>query len=111
QQSLFKITYFTSVFNYTYEGGRKMADTNGSGSIVLLDVVGSDKVSQAFKDKVVQIASDLGTNPNFLMAVMSFESGGTFSPSIKNAAGSGAVGLIQFMPPTAKGLGTSTAAL
>ncbi|OLE54143.1 MAG: hypothetical protein AUG51_09935 [Acidobacteria bacterium 13_1_20CM_3_53_8] len=88
-----------------------MADTNGSGSIVLLDVVGSDKVSQAFKDKVVQIASDLGTNPNFLMAVMSFESGGTFSPSVKNAAGSGAVGLIQFMPPTAKGLGTSTAAL
>lgn len=41
------------------------------------------------------------------MAAMAFESGETFSPSIKNAAGSGAVGLIQFMPSTAKALGTS----
>jgi hypothetical protein len=42
---------------------------------------------------------------------MAFESGETFSPSKRNAAHSGAVGLIQFMPPTAFGLGTSTAAL
>lgn len=79
--------------------------------IVLVNVPGSDRVSQEFKDKVMQIADRLGVNPNFLMAVMSFESGGTFSPSIKNAAGSGAVGLIQFMPATAAGLGTSTQAL
>ena len=39
---------------------------------------------------------------------MHFETGGTFSPSIRNAAGSGATGLIQFMPSTAKGLGTTT---
>lgn len=39
---------------------------------------------------------------------MAFETGGTFSPSIKNAAGSGAVGLIQFMPKTAKALGTTS---
>jgi len=39
---------------------------------------------------------------------MSFETGGSFSPSQKNMAGSGATGLIQFMPSTAKGLGTST---
>ena len=45
------------------------------------------------------------------MACMAFESGETFSPSIKNAAGSGATGLIQFMPSTARGLGTSTEAL
>ena len=42
------------------------------------------------------------------MAVMSFETGGTFNPGIANAAGSGATGLIQFMPSTAAGLGTST---
>ena len=88
-----------------------MPDENGSGGITLLDIPGSQKVSQTFKQKLVQIAADLGTNPNFLMAVMSFESGETFSPSIKNAAGSGAVGLIQFMPATAKQLGTSTQAL
>jgi len=41
---------------------------------------------------------------------MSFESGGTFSPSVKNPV-SGATGLIQFIPNTARGLGTSTAEL
>ena len=45
------------------------------------------------------------------MAVMSFETGGTFNPGIRNAAGSGATGLIQFMPSAAAGLGTSTQAL
>lgn len=48
---------------------------------------------------------------SYLMACMAFESAETFSPSIKNAAGSGATGLIQFMPSTAKGLRTTTAAL
>jgi peptidoglycan hydrolase-like protein with peptidoglycan-binding domain len=76
--------------------------------VVLIDVPGSDRVTQGFKDKVIKIASDLKTNPNFLMAVMSFESGGSFSPSKKNMAGSGAVGLIQFMPTTARALGTTT---
>jgi peptidoglycan hydrolase-like protein with peptidoglycan-binding domain len=77
----------------------------------LINVPGSENTSQVFRDRVGQIAERLGTNPNFLMAVMSFESGGTFSPSVLNQAGSGAVGLIQFMPRTARHLGTSTAAL
>lgn len=42
-----------------------------------------------------------------LMSCMAFESAETFSPTIRNAAGSGAVGLIQFMPATAQGLGTT----
>jgi peptidoglycan hydrolase-like protein with peptidoglycan-binding domain len=84
---------------------------NETNNVALLAVPGVEKVSDAFKQKVIQIASDLRINPNFLLAVMSFESGETFSPSIKSAAGSGAVGLIQFMPATAKSLGTSTAAL
>lgn len=66
------------------------------------------KVSPAFKMKVVQVCSELGVNVDFLMACMAFETGETFSPSIKNAAGSGATGLIQFMPATARALGTST---
>jgi hypothetical protein len=41
------------------------------------------------------------------MACIAWESGETFSPSIKNGAGSGAVGLIQFMPATARGMGTT----
>jgi hypothetical protein len=44
------------------------------------------------------------------MSCMAFESAGTFSPKIKNPI-SKAVGLIQFMPPTAEALGTTTSAL
>jgi peptidoglycan hydrolase-like protein with peptidoglycan-binding domain len=77
----------------------------------LVHVPGIENTSEAFRNKVIAIASELQTDPNFLMAVMSFESGATFRPDIKNAAGSGAVGLIQFMPKTAQNLGTSTAAL
>lgn len=77
----------------------------------LASVPGIENVSEAFKQKVVQIAEDLKTDPNYLMAIMSFETGGTFSPSVRNQAGSGAVGLIQFMPSTARDLGTSSQAL
>lgn len=66
-----------------------------------------NRVSQEFRAKVEAIASGLSVDPNHLMAIMAFESGRTFSPSIKNMAGSGATGLIQFMPKTAVGLGTS----
>lgn len=40
------------------------------------------------------------------MVVMSFETGGSFSPSERN--GIGATGLIQFLPGTPRGLGTTT---
>lgn len=76
----------------------------------LVNVPGIEKVSEKFKEKVLQIAADLGTDPNFLMAIMSFESGHSFSPKKKNPL-SGATGLIQFMPKTAIGLGTTIAAL
>lgn len=73
-------------------------------------VVGMDNTSQSFRQKVVQIATRIQVKPIFLMAVMSFETGGTFSPKIRNPA-SGATGLIQFIAPTAAGLGTSLSAL
>jgi len=69
------------------------------------------KVSSTFRDRVLWIAETLEVDPDYLMACMAWESGETFAPDIKNAAGSGATGLIQFMPSTAKSLGTSTAAL
>lgn len=68
-------------------------------------------VSKAFANRVIEIGATLKVDPNYLMACMAFESSQTFSPSIKNAAGSGAVGLIQFMPSTAQALGTTTAQL
>lgn len=69
------------------------------------------KVSATFKERVLWIANDLGFDVNDLMDCMAFESGETFSPSVRNAAGSGATGLIQFMPSTARSLGTTTEAL
>jgi len=61
-------------------------------------------VSEEFDGQVKKIASDLGADPEHLLQVMAFETGGTFDPAQKNKAGSGAVGLIQFMPETAKAL-------
>lgn len=66
------------------------------------------KVSAGFRHKVVdEIAPAIRVDPSLLMACMAFESGETFSPSIRNAAGSGAVGLIQFMPSTCAALGVT----
>lgn len=65
------------------------------------------KVSPKFKEKIIQICKNLDISADFLMASMAFETGKTFSPSIENGAGSGAVGLIQFMPSTAIRLKTS----
>jgi hypothetical protein len=62
---------------------------------------------KAFTDKVKRIADDLEINPNWLMAVMNFESG--LRADIVNSIG--ATGLIQFMPNTAKSLGTTTSEL
>ena len=72
------------------------------------------KVPPEFRWRVVEICKGFkwqDSQASDLMACMAFESGETFSPSIKNAAGSGATGLIQFMPSTAVGLDTTTAQL
>jgi hypothetical protein len=66
------------------------------------------KVSSVFRDRVWWICDTLQFNPDDLMTCMAWESGRTFSPSKRNLAGSGATGLIQFMPATARSLGTTT---
>jgi hypothetical protein len=66
-------------------------------------------VSPIFAKGVIGMSRRLAVpDPSYLMSCMAFETGETFSPSIRNAAGSGAVGLIQFMPQTAHLLGTTT---
>ena len=69
------------------------------------------RVSQEFRAKVREIAAELRLDPDWLMSVMAWETGESFEPYEPNRADSGAVGLIQFMPSTAKDLGTSTQAL
>lgn len=69
------------------------------------------RVPRPFIDRVLDICQGFNwyqDAPSDLMSCIAFESGETFSPSVKNMAGSGATGLIQFMPQTAIGLGTTT---
>jgi hypothetical protein len=66
------------------------------------------RVSQEFRGRVLDIAIDLDIPVDFLMACIAFESGRSFRADKRNLAGSGATGLIQFMPATALALGTTT---
>jgi hypothetical protein len=68
------------------------------------------EVDAAFEVVVTRISQELQPSVDFLMVAMACESAGTVNPSVLNAAGSGAVGLIQFMPSTARDLGTTTGA-
>lgn len=69
--------------------------TKGSAKQITAEVV----------NKIKDISERLNCNPQDLMAVINAESG--FNPQAKNKR-SGATGLIQFMPRTARALGTST---
>ena len=86
-------------------------ELRGGGEVsrpTVREIAWGAKVSRTFKDRVLWIADTLRVNPDDLMSCMAWESGETFSPSKKNMAGSGATGLIQFMPSTARALGTTT---
>ena len=65
-------------------------------------------VTPEFLTEVNAMAERLDTRPEYLLSAMSFETGGSFNPGVKNGLGSGATGLIQFMPKTAPELGTTT---
>jgi hypothetical protein len=67
-------------------------------------------VTPEFLRAVEGVASRTGAKPEELMGVMSLESNGTFRSGVANPD-THATGLIQFMPKTAQGLGTTTAEL
>lgn len=64
---------------------------------------------QGFEKKVRQVAAQLQVPPEWLMTVMYAES--RFDPAVFNRKGSGAVGLIQFMPVTAREMQVSAEGL
>jgi hypothetical protein len=69
------------------------------------------KVNNEFRQRLMEICREFGwsqDHASWLMSCMAFETGETFSPRVTNGAGSGAVGLIQFMPSTAEYLGTDS---
>lgn len=72
--------------------------------------------------KIVEVAEQVGAHPYDLANLINWESGRTFDPRVQSGKGvttfipdgekpGPAVGLIQFIASTAKGLGTSRAAL
>ena len=88
----------------------------------ILKVRGIDRLTSEELHSFLACADALGIDPDWLACVVSFETGGSFSPAQRNHWAekdaekrglpySGAVGLIQFMPATAKYLGTTTASL
>jgi len=67
-----------------------------------------------FAQKIKQVAANINADPIDLATLISFETAGTFSPSIRGPVVKGrgrAVGLIQFMPETSRELGTTSEAL
>jgi len=62
--------------------------------------------TQEFFNELSEISKRVGIPIEHLIAIINFETGGTFNPAIKSGTSS-AVGLIQFMPLTAGGLGTT----
>lgn len=76
----------------------------------VVGVRGNPHVTPEFLREMEGVAQRVGARPEDLMAVMALESARTFSPDVQNPD-TRATGLIQFMPETARGLGTSTEAL
>jgi Transglycosylase SLT domain len=99
-----------SDWNLTVAAVADLQSTFDAPTLSAIELAWGKKVDRAFKEKVIAISAKLGIDPNHLMAAMAFESARTFRADIVNP-GSGATGLIQFMPSTAKSLGTTTAKL
>jgi peptidoglycan hydrolase-like protein with peptidoglycan-binding domain len=82
-------------------GNEPAPSTTPLGKSGIIAVRGLEKTSNAFRNKLVQVSNALNVSPDWLASVISFETGGTFSPSAQNRY-TKATGLIQFMPSTAK---------
>lgn len=106
------------------DGPAQAAHTNGTSPTTTVGAAtapSTDKAAEIITaypsaapiaNEIVALAAKLEMpDAGWLANLMNFETGGTFDPSTKNALGSGATGLIQFMPFTARSLGTTTPAL
>jgi hypothetical protein len=103
-------TYRSRPMSLSGRTARAFDDDAGMPAATPTPIAWGAKVSNEFRVQVRNIARILRCDPNHLLAAMAFETGETFSPSIRNRV-SGATGLIQFMPRTAERLGTTTDAL
>jgi hypothetical protein len=115
--------WYEGFFEGLAQMGRDMTNTINKAADYVGDLIGdavgaigslitgdyTPNVSKEFEEAARRTSANIGIPYEYLMAVMGFETGGTFSPSERNMAGSGATGLIQFMPSTARDMfGIST---
>jgi hypothetical protein len=70
-------------------------------AMTLHAVNGLDRTTEDFRRRLAATAVALDVDPTMLAAIISFETGGTFRADIRNPQ-SNAVGLIQFLPSTAR---------
>ena len=93
-----------SVYKLTH-GGKDYHEYNGTVKPAEQNAVTAGNSRQVFKNKnftkekaesIARVTKNIGVDPNDLAAVISFETGGTFNPNIRNPKSS-ATGLIQFM--------------
>ena len=112
--SLTKTGLLTYIDTLVKQNAGDDLNVNTTSKIDYSKIIYSTVLSNEFIDSVWWMAEQL-RHPlvstldltNDFIGCMAWESAETFSPSIKNAAGSGATGLIQFMPATARGMGTT----
>jgi len=102
---------------YPFAGGVSIPD-NGPGPTTKAEEIHAayPLCSIELAEEIIAVSGRLGIpDAGWLANLINFESGQTFSPTAKgavlNKAGDTAVGLIQFIPKTARGLGTSSEAL
>lgn len=88
-------------FGFTFHSVAKKPNT----TLHYSELVPADQRVQ-FCEAVTVTAERLHVDPNWLMVVFRFETAGAFRANTRNKY-SGAVGLIQFIPTTAKRLGTT----
>src|SRR6185369_11188919 len=92
---------------------RALGRAGGQGLIMprsVLGVRGIESLTGTDLYWLARVADAVGTDLDYLATVIGFETGHTFDPAVKNRF-SGATALIQFLPSTAKGLGTTVAEL
>ncbi len=101
------LVFLTNAGTYWYGSWKSNITSMEKQSLYLMEkasIYVADPV--LFDTKVRDVSGQLDVPPEWLMAVMYSES--RFNAAAENFRGSGAVGLIQFMPSTAKDMGTST---
>lgn len=106
------VAHLNGIKNYkaTQSQTQTLAPVKQTGTFNWRDKLAKNNVSLSpeFERKVKEVAARIGIpNYEYLMSVMTFETAGTMSPSIRNYKSS-ATGLIQFLESTAKNLGTTT---